>query len=265
MIWKKMISLMIGLSLTVSLSSCSQAEKNTEADFADAEAMEVIATGFERRADKIDELQRAGKDTQSTANLKTIVQTELNIDQTLRNRQFKDAKLQEQIIAYINTLNDSVKLLTNSSTSSNGFLEQWNDIRDERSSLLKGFVDKYGLTVSDKYQESMDELTANGAAVNEQNETDNTINQLVETAVFNKQADGFGGFTYAATIQNTSNIAFENISIVLALYDGQNVKLGETYTSTNSWEPGETVLFEAYSNVDAATVRASVDYYDVAR
>lgn len=256
-------SIAVGLTMLLSLSACSQQEKPEGPDYADDEAMSIIATGFEKRSDKINELQQAGKDTYSTANLKAIVQTELDIDSELRSRPFENSEMQEQIIAYINTLNDSIKLLKNSSTSSDGFNKEWNEIRDERSMLLKTFVDTYDLTVDAQYKDDLDELTANGAAVTEQNEIDNTINQLVENAVFTKQGDGYGSFTYSATIQNTSSFYFENVGIILALYDAQNIKVEETYTDTSSWAPGENVLFKAFSTTDASTIKASVSYYDV--
>lgn len=250
------------LSLAWSLSSCTE-QQDKGPDYADDEAMSIIADGFERRSDTIDAMEQSGADTQTNANLKTIVQSELDTVKGLASRQFEDTALQEHVIAYINTINDSIDLLDTASTGSTTFNEQWNDIRDQRSTLLDIFVDEYGLTVEDRYQADLDELTANGAEVTERNRVEETINQLISDATFEKRDEGYGNFTYTATIQNGSDIDFGNVGIVLALYDEQNVKVSETYANTSSWMAGETIRFEAYATVDAASVKASVDYYEV--
>lgn len=251
------------LSLAWSLSSCSRPSQDEGPDYADDEAMAIIADGFERRADTIDAMERSGEDTQSNANLKAIVQSELDVIEGLASRRFEDTTLQEHVIAYINTLNESIDLLDTASTGGTTFIEQWNGIRDERSTLLDTFVDDYGLAVEDHYQADLDELTANGAEVAEQNRVEETINQLVSDATFEKHDEGYGGFTYTATIQNGSDIDFGNVGIVLALYDEQNIKVSEAYASTSSWPAGETIRFEAFDTVDAASIKASVSYYDV--
>lgn len=148
-------------------------------------------------------------------------------------------------------------------TTSLDYYNEWNKVYDKRTSILKTFVDKYGLKVGDKYKDDFNELIKNGANVAEKNAAKEAIEGLIKNAQFVKQDDGYGSFTYTATIQNTTNYTFTSVNILLALYDAQNVKAEETYAGTQSWKPGESVKFEAYSQTDAARVETSVDFYQV--
>ena len=260
---KRILSVLLGLALVVSMAACGE-KKDEGPDYADDEAMSVIQDGYQKRSDKIDELQAAGEDTTSNANLKTIVRTELDVDKPLQSRQFKDSKLQEEIVKYINTLNDSLALLDNNSSSNADFITEWNKVRDERSSILKVFVDTYNLKVDEKYQDDLDELVANGAAATKKSEADETIKSLISNATWEKTDDGYGFFTYSATIQNTSQLNFTNVGLVLGLYDATGVKAGETYANVSSWKAGETVRFESSGEVDTARIEASIQYYDTA-
>ena len=226
--------------------------------------MGIIAKGLEKRSDVIDAQEPATDDASQKANLKEAVQAEIDADKKLKDRQFEDSKLQEKVITYLNFLDDSLEVLENNSISSVDFYTEWDKVYGERTSLLKEFVDNYDLTVGEKYQDILDELASSGKAAMEKKSADEAINSLVSAATWEKSDDGYGNFTYGAVIENTSDMAFENVGIVLALYDAEGVKASEGYANIQSWAKGEKVRFEAYGNVDAAQIKASVDYYTVA-
>ena len=79
--------------------------------YADDEAMSIIAEGFSKRSSFIDKLKGQGKDTSESKNLQQIIQAEIDNDKPLKARQFKDSKLQEQIIAYLNSLEDQLAVM----------------------------------------------------------------------------------------------------------------------------------------------------------
>lgn len=72
----------------------------------------------------------------------------------------------------------------------------------------------------------------------EKKSADEAINSLVSAATWEKSDDGYGNFTYSAVIENTSDMAFENVGIVLTLYDAEGVKASEGYANTQSWAKG---------------------------
>ena len=148
--------------------------------------MSIIAEGFSKRSSLIDKLKGQGKDTSESKNLQQIVQAEIDNDKPLKARQFKDSKLQEQIIAYLNSLDDQLAVVKKYSNTSAEYTNVWNEVYDKRSTILKTFVDKYGLKVDSKYQDTLDDLVRNGNSVQEKNETDQVINNLVSSAQFDR-------------------------------------------------------------------------------
>lgn len=258
----RICSLAACVAMALSISACGESAKD-EPDYADETAMSVIARGFEKRSDKIDEILAKDEDTSTTKNRKIIVQTELDNDRQLKDERFKNSRMQEDVISYINELEDTMTLLKSGSPTDVDFIDKWNAIYDERSKLLKKFVDDYGLTVDDKYRDSLEELTANGTAATKKDAVNEAITGLVEGTAFEKHDDGYGSFTYSAAIRNDTDYDFNDVSIILALYDAQGVKVEETYAHTSSWPKGESVRFEAFSSTDAASVKPTVQYYDV--
>ena len=248
---KKVFAAILSIALIAGVSACG--EKKAEGpDYADDEAMSIIAEGFGKRSALID--------------LQQIVQAEIDNDKPLKARQFKDSKLQEQIIAYLNSLDDQLSVVKKYSNTSAEYTNAWNEVYDKRSTILKTFVDKYGLKVDSKYQDTLDDLVRNGNSVQEKNETDQVINNLVSSAQFDRTEAEYGGYyTYSAVIENTSKINFGNVSLLLALYDADGVKVEETFANTSSWAAGEKVRFEAGSDVNAAQVKVSVSNYEVVK
>lgn len=89
---KKVFAAILSIALIAGVSACG--EKKAEGpDYADDEAMSIIAEGFSKRSSLIDKLKGQGKDTSESKNLQQIIQTEIDNDKPLKARQFKDSKL----------------------------------------------------------------------------------------------------------------------------------------------------------------------------
>ena len=210
--------------------------------------MSIIAKAYQKRSDVLDQYEQK-KDTDSVKHVKDAVQAEIDNDEPLKERQFKDSKLQEKVITYINLSSD--------------YSTEWTKVYDKRSALLKDFVDNYKLTVDSKYQDPLNDIVANGSSVKKKTETEDALNNLIASATFEKTDDGYGYYAYSAVIENISGIDFGTVNLILALYDADGVKAAEVYASTNAWPAGEKVKFETGSDADAAQVKASVDHYEV--
>ena len=247
--------------IVLSLAGCQQKEEGP--DYADDEAMSVVAEGLEKRSDAVNKQVEEGT-ADTSDSYREAIQTELDVVGKLKDRQFEDSELQEKVISYINTLNDSLDVVESYPVSDYQFYEKWQDVYDERTSIINDFVENYDLTVGSEYQDVLDSLSANGAAATKKSGVEDALNGLVGSMVFEQIDEGYGSYTYTATVQNNTGINFGDVSLVLALYDASGVKVEETYASTSSWPAGETVKFEAWSDVNAAQVKVSVDYYEVA-
>lgn len=265
-ITKKMPMMGLLVLLTCSLgfiSACSQNDANAaKSKYVDDKAMNVIAAGFERRFDVI-ESNANDDDPHSTENIQEAIEAEIKNDKELKNARFKDSKMQQDVITYLNLLDDQLKVTEDYSQSSADYYEEWNKVYVKRSAQLKKLVDNYGLEVGEKYKDDFNDLIKNGKFVTEKTCYEDAINSLIQGANFEKSDDGYGLYTYTAVVENTSGISFSNVSLTLALYDADDIKAEETYADTSSWAPGEKVKFEAMSDVDAARVVASVSSYDV--
>lgn len=245
------------------ISACSQNATNLDKPkYVDDKAMNIIAAGFERRSDVI-ESNSNDDDPHSTENIQEAIEAEIKNDKELKNARFKDSKMQQDVITYLNLLDDQLKVTEDYSQSSADYYEEWNKVYDKRSAQLKKLVDNYGLEVGEKYKDDFNDLIKNGKSVAEKTRYEDAINSLIQGANFEKSDDGYGLYTYTAVVENTSGISFSNVSLTLALYDADDIKAEETYADTSSWAPGEKVKFEAMSDVDAARVVASVSSYDV--
>lgn len=247
------------------ISACSQNAANSDKPkYVDEKAMNVIAAGFEKRSDVI-ESNANDDDPHSTENIQEAIKAEIENDKELKSAKFKDSRMQQDVITYLNLLDDQLKVTEDYSQSSSEYYDEWEKVYDKRSAQLKKLADSYGLKVGDKYKDDFKDLIRNGKSVAEKTRNEDAINALIQGANFEKTDDGYGLYTYTAVVENTSDISFSNVSLTLALYDADDIKAEETYTSTSSWAPGEKVKFEASSDVDAARVVASVSNYDVTK
>ncbi len=262
--WLVSAFVMMLVIVTVCLSACSQSQStnSSEPDYADDKAMTVIAQGYQKRADLLDELEKNGEDIGSSSVRKKAVQTEIENDKQLKNAKFKDSKMQEEVLAYLNLLDDQLDVLKSYSETDADYYEEWDKVYDKRSAQLKKLVDQYDLEVEEKYKDSFEEIIKNGRSVQEKTRADDAINQLISSANFEKTDNGYGWYTYTAVIENTSDITFKDVGIALALYDADDVRADESFANTNSWAPGEKVKFEASSDTDASRIVPSVSYYD---
>ena len=194
---------------------------------------------------------------------KEIIKTEIDNDKELKKAPFKDAKMQEDVIAYLNLLDNQLDVTKKYAESDPKYYEEWEKAYDARSAQLKKLVDRYDLTVDDEYQDEFDELIKNGRTVEEKTHNDEVINGLLSLANFEKSDDGYGLYTYTAIVENTSDISFENVYLNVALYDADGVRAEECYADTSAWAPGEKVKFEVMSEVDASRLAPTVSGYSV--
>lgn len=251
------------LVIAIQLCGCSGASTQSEPegpDYADDEAMTLISKGLMDRWNYTD----SSSWKNDSESMKTAINAELDRDKPLRDRQFENSKMQEDVLAYINNLEETLEVVDTYQYESTEYYQKFDPLYNERTMLLKKFVEEYGLTVSEHYQPTLDDLLRAGNTAQAKSETDASIKQLIEKAKFEKKDEGYGSFTYSAVIENTTKYDFKDITVVLGLYDSDDVKQEEAYANVSSWEKGEKAKFEAFSNVDATRIKPSVEYYNVA-
>lgn len=240
----------------IGLAGCGQS--NDGPNYADDEVIMTLRNALESRFDVAD----AGGDVDSERLVK-LTDVELNKLSEYRSREFEDAKLQELVLTYINLLEDMKSTAENVDFDYAGSKQAWDKQYDERAQLLKDFVDNYGLTVGQRHAESLEDLVKRGNLAAQKSAEADAINALIGAMKFEKTSDGYGYYDYSCVAENTSDFDFGYVSIDLALYDADGVKAQENYATTSSWPKGEKVKFEAFSDVDASEIRATVGHYEV--
>lgn len=255
------VAILASIALTIFLCACSAAsQSNTPQtpDYADDEAMGIIAKGLEARWKAIDDGE-AGDDAEG---LRKLINIEYDIEKPLRDRQFQNSKMQEDVIAFINMNDDSLAQLNDYKYMSLEYLQSAQELIDKRAALLKTFVDEYGLSVGKQYQERLDEIVAVGNAAQKKAASEKAIKDLVEGIDWEKQDTGYGFVKYSAVVENTTGTSYKNVSLMLALYDEENVRADETYAQISNWEKGEKARFETTSNIDAARIKTTLSSFE---
>lgn len=100
-------------------------------------------------------------------------------------------------------------------------------------------------------------------AKSKQQEQIEKVQALFDGVTFEKHDEGYGSYTYSATVTNNTDTDYDDVSLTLGLYDANGTRLEETYASVNSWAAGESSVFSAYSTTDAAQVKAEVEYFSI--
>lgn len=227
--------------------------------YVDDTAMTTIARGYEKRSDYI-----SSHDTNSSKGLKAAVQAEIDNDAELKDAKFEDSKMQETVIAYLNSLDAQMEVLNQNEYGTWDYIEAWSKAYDKRSQILKTMVDEYDLKVGDKYKDEFADIVANGTAVSKKAGIEDALNTLFKNAKWEKKDDGYGSCTYVAVIKNTTDYNFKTVSLNVGVYDKDDVKT-DNYASVNNWKKGEKAKFEVYTDdIDVDRLEAVVDWYELA-
>ena len=243
----------------LALAACGGSQTKDEGpDYADDEAMAIIAKGFKARSDFLESKDYTGSDD----DVKKAIQKEIDCDSSLKDRLFQDTALHEVVLSYLNALDSQLNVTNNYTSSSVEYYNAWQKAYDERSMLLKKMVDDYGLTVDDSCKEYLDKIVTNGNSASKKADVETSINAIASGATFDVTDSGYGYYEYTTVLENTTDYDFKGVSIIVALYDENGVKDRELYASTNSWKKGEKVKFDAGSaEISTTNVKASVQYY----
>ena len=152
-----------------------------------------------------------------------------------------DAK---QYVEYLNQAQEATKFYTVDYTT---FSTQWADTYANRTILLKKFVDDYGLTVKEEYQDTLDDLLVDASAAQEQVEVKDSIQKMTEQFKIETTEDEWGYKTYKIFMKNTTDRTFEYFNAEINLYDGNQVIVGTGNTDQlSSWKPGQEASVGAW-------------------
>lgn len=243
-------------------SGCSGQGGQSQPEYADAAFIQSLAKGYEARDALVSQSAKADK---SAEYYEKLVDAELKQVEQYQGSQFEDSKLQENAIAYINALKDQRAAAELYSSDSDKYKEGWQKAYDKRTSLLKTFVNDYGLTVSSSCQDSLNELVSHGKKV----ERENGQKEAVETlagSINVEFSEEYSTIKGEATALNSTGYDIDHISFDVELFDANGVKVETTHLYASHWLNDETIVLSCYTSQKEmpATVKVIAQNYDFA-
>lgn len=245
------------------LAGCgAQGKQEDQPEHADEAFMQSLAKGYEARDALVGSSTKADK---SAEYYEKLVDAELNQVEKYQSSQFDDSKLQENAIAYINSLKDQRAAAELYSTDNDKFRQDWQKAYDKRTALLKTFVSDYGLTVSSSCQDSLDKLVSHGKKVERDNNEKAAVESLASSIdlEFTEKHSSVSG---QATVANNTGYDFDYINFNVELFDSSGVKVETASLYATHWLNGETVVLNCYTSQKEApaAIKIVADSYQVA-
>ncbi|MCM1544983.1 MAG: FxLYD domain-containing protein [Ruminococcus sp.] len=194
--------------------------------------------------------------------MNNYIQAELDELTPYESAVFEDTKLQEKVIKYINCLKDSKEHIEYYYSDDFKEYEKWTDIYNTRSILIKDFAENYGLTVSEKYRNTLDGFLTNGKSVEAQDSKDKAIKKLVDSLKFKQVESNYDYKTYQATLENTSNYNIKSISVDISLLNAEGTILDTEYASAKNISKGKKAILEFITNEKFDKIEVILDYYE---
>ena len=250
----------------LALAGCgngSQASSSSsEESYADAQFLQDLGKGLEARWAITDAPENESL-TQSEEKemLGKAVQAELGVLEGYTSQKFEDSTLQEKAIQYVNCLKDQQAALEYMTVDYTKYSEDWGKAYDTRTQLLKGFVDDYGLTVSEEHAATLKDLVTNGSLVDDKEKKQKAVDKICKKMKF-KQADEHG--YYEAVVENTAGFTFKNFDVYVNLLDKDGVIVESTYANVNNWEAGQKAKFEFWYDGDFDKISVKSNYWEAA-
>jgi len=248
-------SVLLALLLIFTLVGCSQ-KKTTKTKYYDKDFISALETGLQNRwkiTDSVKDVSKASKDI-----LTKSVNAELNAVKTYKDKKFKNDKLHEQVITYLNALEDQKKALK--SFDKSNFITTWNKAYNTRTEMILKINSKYKLKVAPKYEDDLTELTRNGDSVAKNDKKAAAIDEIIKTIKFKKTKDDGYNYTYDAKVKNTSNYSFKTFGIKVKLMDSSKTVVSTEPVFTDEWAKGQTNQFEFMTNKKFTSYKVIHDY-----
>lgn len=190
------------------------------------------------------------------------IDAELSCVEDYTSGNFKDSYLQEQAISYINALKNQKDAVQYITVDYDKYDEIASDVYDTRSAVLKNLVNNYGLTVSEEYQDTLNELLTNANIVEEENAINDELTNMINNVVFEQTSnDGSGWCTYQGLIENTTGKDFDSADFTINLYNDDDVLVDTQYDTIPMFNAGTKAYIEFSTDVEFSGWEMQVSCY----
>lgn len=262
---KKIISLLGILGTTVLLlSACGNNADKKETNYQDKQFISSLEKGLEGH------WKIANKAVSDNDNSKEVFENGIKKEVTeiskYKSAQFKDSKLQELAISYINILNDQNKELDH--FNSDSFYKDWTDIYGKRTEILVNINALQPLKFSSKqYESNFNDLKNDGKAVQNEVKRKEEIKNFVSSITFKPSADNDPESdykSYSTVVENTTSFNFSSFSLNAKLIDKDDVTVDTQYVSTEDFQKGQKAKLDFQTDKSFVKTKVVQNYVAVA-
>lgn len=251
---KKNIAFALGIILILTLSLTSCGGENTS--YCDDDFLNDMAKGLEARWEFSDSAAAEKMDEDEV--MTTAIAKELDIIGSYSDGTFKDTKLQEYAISYINALNKQNEALEYYDADYFKYCDMFEAAYIERCQLIVNINKEYGIPVSSKYQDTLDDMSTTGNKADEKDNITKAIEKQIKNADITMEDDNL-----VMVIENTTDKTLVDVDFQIKYYDADGVKIETDDYYIEDWAPGEKtkVSFWTY-DIGYETYEIVIDYIE---
>lgn len=242
-----------------------------ETQYADEQFIKDMSKGLQARWDlnaedeKKDGYDKIELESQEYKDMMlSYIQAELDCIEKYTDEKFKDSKLQEYAVKYINLLKQHKEVCQYIPVDYYGkYLAEFNPIYDERSKIIEDLVENYNLTVDKKHQDTLDEFKTNSQLVKDQDALEESIKNMLANVQFTvSEDDGYGWKTYQGVVENTTGKDFKTFTVNINLKNAEGVIVETMYDDVSNFTNGSKAQFEFSTDKDFASTEVVVNWYE---
>lgn len=277
---RKIIAVLLAISMALALVGCASGGESeptvtpeataTPIPYADTEFVSAMKDALQARWDisnqKTDAEILALEASAYTEYMESCIDAERSILGAYPDKLYVDAKLQNLAKKYVDTLNDQTEALKYYSADWIEYDAAWREAYNERTKLILTLIDDYGLTVDEKYQSILDELSTNAQVVQAKEDREAAVAAIADQADFQIVEDegdyGSDWHEYETVLENTSEETIVHYTLEVNLLDEDGVILETTYCSSiNNWKPGTKAKLSFSTGEEFAKIEWTAQYY----
>lgn len=255
-----------------SSSGNNQKTENSEEEtkYADKQFIKDMSKGLQARWDLSDaDEEKDGYDKIELQSqeykdmMLSYIKAELDWIEKYTDEKFKDSKLQEYAVKYINLLKQHKDICQYIPVDYYGkYLDEFNPIYDERSKIIEDLVENYNLTVDKKHQDTLDEFKTNSQLVKDKDAMEEAVKNMLANIQFTEVSNEDGWKTYQGIVENTTGKDISTLNVDINLKNADGVIVETTYDDVSNFTKGAKAQFEFYTDKDFATTEVTASYYE---
>ena len=261
---KRMFLVISLLFVSIIVAGCGTTSTKKEVKYYDNDFVTDLGKALDARWTYTDD--KANADVVMTEEgYETATQTELDVIEKYQDLKFKDSKLKEAALAYINELKNGLEVAK--TYGSDSFYDNWSKHYDSRTSKLITINDIKKIEVSEKNQSILNELLASGKEVQTKSKNEDTIKSFADSLTFTldeaNSDESISYYIYTATAENTTQLNFGYLSLNIKLIDDQGTTVDTQPIYENNWAANEKRNLEFITNKTFSTIQITVNDYSL--